>query len=126
MRERGGVLRLAAEALDELLVVRVPVVQDLDRDAAAELLVLGEVDVRHPAGAELAHDLIAPVEERSDERVRDGHGGLYRVVGPSAGQQGLHDLLRDRGRDGAAEAVQLLLEHDGDRDLGVLRRARTR
>ena len=64
MRERGGVLRLAAEALDELLVVRVAVVEDLDRDPAAELLVLGEVDVRHPAGAELAHDLVATVEER--------------------------------------------------------------
>ena len=71
----GGVLRLAAEALDELVVVRVAVVEDLDRDAAAELLVLGEVDVRHPARAELAHDPVAPVEERADERVRDGHGG---------------------------------------------------
>ncbi len=74
MRERRGVLRLAAEPFDELLVARVPVVQDLDRDPAAELLVLGEVDVRHPAGAELAHDLVATVEECSDERVRDGHG----------------------------------------------------
>ena len=76
MRERGRVLRLAAEALDELLVVRVAVVEDLDRDAAAELLVLGEVDVRHPAGAKLAHDLIATVEEGADERVRDGHESL--------------------------------------------------
>ena len=33
VREPGGVLRLAAEALDELLVARVPVVEDLDRDA---------------------------------------------------------------------------------------------
>ena len=74
MRERGGVLRLTAKALHELLVARVPVVQDLDRDPAAELLVLREIDVRHPAGAELAHDLIPTVEKRSDERVRDGHG----------------------------------------------------
>ena len=73
MGERGGILRLAPESLDELLVVRVAVVQDLDRDSAAKLLVLGEIDVRHPAGAEFAHDLIATVEERSDERVGDGH-----------------------------------------------------
>src|SRR5262249_23064863 len=73
VRQRSGVLRLATEPLDELLVAGVPVVQDLDRDAAAELLVLGEIDVRHPAGAELAHDLVATVEEGSDERVRNGH-----------------------------------------------------
>src|SRR6185437_525962 len=46
-------------------------------------------------------------------------GSLYRVVRASAGQQGLHDLLGDRSRNGAAEAVQLLLEHDGDRDLRI-------
>ena len=62
-RQAGGVLRLAAEALDERVVGRVAVVEDLDRDAAAELLVLGEVDVRHPARAELAHDAVAAVEE---------------------------------------------------------------
>ncbi len=72
MRERGGVLRLAPEALDELLVVRVPVVEDLDRDAPAELLVLGEIDIRHASRAELAHDLVTPVEERADQRVGDG------------------------------------------------------
>jgi len=56
-------------------VVRGALVQDLDRDAPAELLVLGEVDVRHPAGAKLAHDLVAAIEKRADERVRDGHRG---------------------------------------------------
>ena len=73
MREPRGVLRLAAEPLDELLVARVPVVEDLDRDAPAELLVGGEVDVRHPAGAELAGDQVAPVEERVDEGVACCH-----------------------------------------------------
>ena len=76
MGETGSVFRLAAEALDELVVVRVAVVEDLDRDAATELLVLREVDVRHPARAELAHDRVTAVEKRADERVRDGHGGL--------------------------------------------------
>ena len=54
MREPRGVRRLAAEALDELLVVRVAPVQHLDRDATAQLLVLCEVDVGHAAAAELA------------------------------------------------------------------------
>ena len=69
LREPGRVLRLAAEALDELLVGGVAVVEDLDRDAAAELLILREVDVRHPTRAELADDLVAAVEERVDEGV---------------------------------------------------------
>ena len=73
MREARGVLRLAAEPLDELVVAGVPVVQDLDRDAAPEFLILGEIDVRHSAGAELPHDAVAPVEERVDQRVGNGH-----------------------------------------------------
>ena len=76
MVERRRVLRLAAEALDELVVVRVAAVEDLDRDPAAELLVLGEVDVGHPAGPELALDPVAPVEEGVDERVAYRHGRL--------------------------------------------------
>ena len=69
MREPGGVLRLAPEALHERVVGRVAVVEDLDRDPAAELLVLGEVDLRHPARTELADDAIATVEDGSDQRV---------------------------------------------------------
>jgi hypothetical protein len=67
------VLGLAPEALDELVVARVPLVQDLDRHAPPELLVLGEVDVGHPARAELAQDAVAPVEERVDQGVGYGH-----------------------------------------------------
>src|SRR5205085_3714332 len=74
MREAGRALRLAAEALDELLVVRVPVVEDLDRDPPPELLVLGEVDVRHSPGTEAPDHLVAPVEERPDQGVRYRHG----------------------------------------------------
>jgi hypothetical protein len=47
------VRRLAPEPLDELDVVRVALVEDLDRDLAAELLVLGEPDVRHAAAPSL-------------------------------------------------------------------------
>ena len=73
VREPGGVLRLAPEALDELLVAGMPLVEHLDRDPPAELLVLGEVHVRHPAGPELADDHVAPVEDLVDQRVRDRH-----------------------------------------------------
>jgi hypothetical protein len=73
MREARGGLRLATEALDEELVVRVAVVQDLDRHAPAEVLVLGQIDVGHPARAELAQDAVAPVEERVDQGVGDSH-----------------------------------------------------
>src|SRR5581483_3979815 len=67
-------LRLAAEALDELLVGRVPVVEQLQRNRPAELLVLGEVHVRHPARPELAPDHVAPVEDAVDEGVVRRHG----------------------------------------------------
>src|SRR6476646_3405365 len=67
--EPGGVLRLAPKPLDERVVCRVAVVEDLDRDPAPEFLILGEVDVRHPAGAELADDSIAAVEDGVDQSV---------------------------------------------------------
>jgi hypothetical protein len=73
MRERRGRLGLAPEALDEEIVVRVTLVQNLDRDPAAEILVLGEVDVRHAARPELADDAVAAVEEGVDERVGGRH-----------------------------------------------------
>ena len=74
MVQRGGVLRLAPEPLDELGVVRVAVVEDLDRDPPAELLILREVDVGHAAGAELPDDHVPPVEERVYEGIARGHG----------------------------------------------------
>ena len=79
MREARRVLGLAAEALDELLVAGVALVQDLDRDATAEHLVLGEIDVRHAAHAELALDAVAPVEKCVDQRVGNSHGVTLRV-----------------------------------------------
>ena len=73
MRQPGGVLRLAAEALDELVVAPEPIVQDLDRDASSDILVAAEVDDRQTPGAELPRDQVAPVEERVDEWVDNGH-----------------------------------------------------
>ena len=69
VREACRGLGLSAEALDESSSFRISVVQDLDRDAAAELAVLGEVDVRHPAGSEAPHDAVSTVEDRVDEGV---------------------------------------------------------
>ena len=54
MRQRGGRLGLAAEALHELDVLGEAPVQDLERDLAAEVGVLGAVDVGHPARADPA------------------------------------------------------------------------
>jgi len=67
--ETGCALRLAPEALHELLVGCVSLVEQLQRDAAPELLVLCQVDVGHPARAELALDHIAPVERPVDQGV---------------------------------------------------------
>ena len=61
--ESGRVRCFAAEALDELLVVRVALVQDLDGHAATELLVLGEVHVGHAAATELPRDAVTAGEE---------------------------------------------------------------
>ena len=69
MVEAGGALRLAPEALDELLVRSVPLVEKLQRNTASELLVLGQIDVGHSARAELAPDHVAPVERAVDQGV---------------------------------------------------------
>src|SRR6185312_9518599 len=73
MVQAGRALRLPPEALDELVVGCVPVVEQLERDAPPELLVLGEIDVRHPARAELALDDVALVEDAIDQGVSGGH-----------------------------------------------------
>ena len=71
VRECRGRLGLAAEPLHEELVGRVAVVQDLDRDPPAELVVFREVDVGHSARAEAPDDAVATVEDGIDEGVRD-------------------------------------------------------
>ena len=63
---RGGA-RLAPEALDQVLLLRVDRVQDLDRDALADLDVLAGVDRAHAALADLAQDAVAVLDHPSDE-----------------------------------------------------------
>ncbi len=53
--EAGGGLRLAAEALDELLVGSEALVEELEGDLAPEHLIVGRPDVRHSARADAAH-----------------------------------------------------------------------
>ena len=55
--------RLVEEAIDDLLVVRELRVQELDRDAAADDRVLGEIDRAHAAAPEqLDHPVAADVD----------------------------------------------------------------
>ncbi len=60
--EAGRGLGLAAEALDELLVLREAVVQHLDRDVAIEFVVVRQPDVGHASRAELVLDHVALVD----------------------------------------------------------------
>jgi len=58
-RARG----LPPEALHEVLVLREPTVQELERHLATELVVVGAEDVGHPARADAAHDAVALVDD---------------------------------------------------------------
>ncbi len=63
MLEAGGRLGLAPEAFDEVWVGGKPIVQELQRDPARQLLVLGQENVRHAARAKLRHHLVAAVDQ---------------------------------------------------------------
>ena len=69
----GRARRLAAEALDELVVLGEAAVEQLQRDAAAELQVLGAVDVGHPARADPVEHLVALVDDRVAGDAVDAH-----------------------------------------------------
>ena len=64
MREPGGAGGLAPEALDEFLVFDEAALEHLDRDLPREQFVFGQVDVRHPAGADPREHAIAAVYDR--------------------------------------------------------------
>ena len=76
VRQAGRRPGLPAEALDEPLVARVPLGQDLDGDPAVERLVGGEVDVGHPARSDPSLKAVPAVEQLSDAVV-GGHGATY-------------------------------------------------
>src|SRR6185436_13729628 len=79
MRELRDGARLAAEALELVLVVGDLAVQHLDRHVAAERLVDREVDGRHAAAAELRLQPVAAGEHRSDHRAAQLIGTGARV-----------------------------------------------
>ena len=96
MLEARRAARLAAEALDELGVLGEAAVQDLERDLAPELQVLGAVDVGHPARADAGDHAVAAVDDRLGG---EPLGSL---------QQRLHDLLAIGAATVAAGAARAL------------------
>ena len=71
MAQPGGGAGFTAEALDVLLVIRVAVVQDLERDHALQQPVVGAVDVRHPADPDQLLELISSSNDFADHG--EGH-----------------------------------------------------
>ena len=57
-------LGLAAEALDELAVLGEARVQDLERNSALQMRVVGEPDIGHPARADPLQHRVTPIHHR--------------------------------------------------------------
>jgi hypothetical protein len=66
--ERGGGLGLLHEALLGLRVARRVGSQELERNQAVQLQVLGEIDDAHAAPAELVHDTVVGDSPADHER----------------------------------------------------------
>ncbi len=62
--ETGGRLSLAAEPFDKAGVLGEAAVEQLQRDLAAELLILGKEHVGHSARPEPGKDLVSVIDER--------------------------------------------------------------
>ncbi len=77
MAQPGGGAGFTTEALDVLLVIRVAVVQDLERDHPLQQPVVGAVDVRHPADPDELLELITPSNDFADHG--DGHFPYMRL-----------------------------------------------
>ena len=76
MGQPGDRLRLVGEPLDEMRVVVPPGMDDLDRDGALQSLVGRGVHRRHAATGQPPADPVAPVDERTGQRV--GDSGVHR------------------------------------------------
>ena len=87
--EAGRGFGLAAEALDEFAVLGEMPVQDLERDSALKVGVLGEPDVGHPAGADFLQQAVARVENAVLAYLR-GHSTLLFFLA----QQGFRDFAK--------------------------------
>jgi hypothetical protein len=71
VRQRRRRLRLADEAVDEVVVLGEGRVHDLERDDPVELEILAQVDGRHPATGDPRLNAVTPVEHLPDEWVRN-------------------------------------------------------
>jgi hypothetical protein len=78
VRQAGGGTGLLDEAFPEGLVVGQVPVHDLDRDAALESDVGGEVHGRHPAPRDAGADAVPLIDHATDHRVRGGVRGHLR------------------------------------------------
>ena len=105
--QAGGGRRLAAEALDELVVLGEAAVEELERDLAAELLSSAQYTSAMPPDAEPADDPVAAVDERVARELRH--------LLP----QRLEDAAGDRRGVDAARAALEALQRDGDGDVAA-------
>jgi hypothetical protein len=64
VREGGGALGLASEALDELVVVGVALAHDLEGDVPIQNVVVGEIDLGHTSCPQRLDDAVAVVYKK--------------------------------------------------------------
>ena len=95
--ELGDRARLALEALDEVLVGGVPLVQDLQRDVALEQRVLRLVDARHPAVSDELLDLVAFGNGLPDHGQKATRASLAACVGVARRARGRRTRCRRAG-----------------------------
>ena len=99
MVEPGGDGGFPPEPLDRRRVSGQPGDQDLDGDRSAGVDLLGLIDVRHPAFAQLPVDLVALVEDLSGETRQ---AGRYMAVGRLERSAESHRGIAGSGRPAGA------------------------
>jgi hypothetical protein len=79
--ERRGVSGFPSEALDELPVLGVVVLQQLEGHVPIEDLVVGQVDIRHASAAHQASELVSLVDESLPHKANHTRRGFTPSVG---------------------------------------------
>jgi hypothetical protein len=107
VRQAGGCLGLAAEALEEGGVVGVLGEQDLDGDPAGEQPVVAFVDLGHPAGAQQPANLVTPRQHAGTHclPVKPIHRADPGDLRPA--EAGLHGLPRSQARHRAGRGMAI-------------------
>jgi hypothetical protein len=113
MLEARGGLCLATEALDEGLAPGQLTVEDLDGDASAQPLVLGDIDIGHAAAGEVRDQCVAPCEDVLGFHDFGAHG-----TGDTANRSRFGTAARtpagDSGRNSGGGEVRLEGPADGN------------